>query len=137
MDALLIDTCAAIWLAAGDRVSEAATGALDDAADHDVPLYVSPITAWEIGMLVSKDRLKTLVPPDRWFDQFLKSSGVRLAAMPPRLLIASNFLPGKPPNDPADRIIAATARDLGAILITRDRLLLEYGRQGHVRAISC
>jgi PIN domain nuclease of toxin-antitoxin system len=49
---------------------------------------------------------------------------VRLADMSPDLLIAASFLPGKPPRDPADRIIAATARDLGAALITRDRALI-------------
>ena len=133
----MIDTCAAIWLTAGDTVSPAATTALDDAADLDRPVYVSPITAWEIGMLVSKGRLTTLLPPDRWFDRFLSRSGARLADMRPALLVASNFLPGKPPNDPADRIIAATARDLGAALITRDRLLIAYGRQGHIRTIAC
>jgi PIN domain nuclease of toxin-antitoxin system len=52
-------------------------------------------------------------------------------------LIASSFLPGKPPRDPADRIIAATARDLGATLITRDRALLGYGTQGHLSVAEC
>jgi len=57
--------------------------------------------------------------------------------MPPELLIASSFLPGKPPRDPFDRIIAATARDLGATLITRDRALLDYGKQGHLSVVAC
>ncbi len=57
--------------------------------------------------------------------------------MPPDLLIASSFLPGDPPRDPADRIIAATARDLGATLITRDRSLLDYGAQGHMKVVEC
>jgi PIN domain nuclease of toxin-antitoxin system len=52
-------------------------------------------------------------------------------------LIASSFLPGKPPRDPADRIIAATARDLGATLVTRDRALLDYGSQGHIAVLEC
>jgi PIN domain nuclease of toxin-antitoxin system len=47
------------------------------------------------------------------------------------------FLPGKPPRDPADRIIAATARDLGATLVTRDRALLAYGEEGHVAVLEC
>jgi PIN domain nuclease of toxin-antitoxin system len=62
---------------------------------------------------------------------------VRLAEMSPDVLIASSFLPGKPPRDPADRIIAATARDLGATLITRDRALLGYGKQGHLSVAGC
>jgi PIN domain nuclease of toxin-antitoxin system len=53
------------------------------------------------------------------------------------LLIASSFLPGKPPRDPTDRIIAATARELGALLVTRDRVLLEYGEAGHIAAMAC
>jgi PIN domain nuclease of toxin-antitoxin system len=57
--------------------------------------------------------------------------------MPPELLIASSYLPGDPPRDPADRIIVATARDLGATLITRDRALLGYGEQGHVSVVEC
>jgi PIN domain nuclease of toxin-antitoxin system len=57
--------------------------------------------------------------------------------MSPELLIASSYLPGKPPNDPTDRIIAATARELGATLLTRDRALLEYGKQGHIAVLEC
>jgi predicted nucleic acid-binding protein len=34
--------------------------------------------------------------------------------------------------DPFDRIIAATARELGTTLITCDRALLDYGKQGHM-----
>ena len=63
--------------------------------------------------------------------------GVTLADMSPDLLIASSFLPGKPPRDPADRIVAATARDLGATLMTRDSVLLNYGKQGHVNVVAC
>jgi PIN domain nuclease of toxin-antitoxin system len=60
-----------------------------------------------------------------------------LADMSPDVLIASSFLPGKPPRDPADRILAATARDYGATLITRDRALLDYGAQGYISAVRC
>jgi PIN domain nuclease of toxin-antitoxin system len=63
--------------------------------------------------------------------------GVKLADMSPDLLTASSYLPGEPPSDPMDRIIAATARELGATLITRDRALLRYGAQGHVAVVEC
>jgi PIN domain nuclease of toxin-antitoxin system len=62
---------------------------------------------------------------------------VQLAPMSPNLLIDSSFLPGKPPRDPADRIIAATARDHGCTLLTRDRVLLDYAKQGHIRVLAC
>ena len=88
-------------------------------------------------MLTSRGRLQMLIRPERWFASLFEVPGVRLADMSPDLLIASCYLPGKPPNDPTDRIIAATARELGATLITRDRALLAYGEQGHVSVVEC
>ncbi|MFZ5739720.1 MAG: PIN domain-containing protein [Pseudomonadota bacterium] len=52
-------------------------------------------------------------------------------------MVAFSFLPGFPHRDPADRIIAATAREYGYRLITRDRSLLAYAREGHIQALSC
>jgi predicted nucleic acid-binding protein len=53
------------------------------------------------------------------------------------ILLASTALPGLPPADPADRIIAATARIQGHVIVTRDRKLLDYAQEGHTRAIAC
>ena len=36
--------------------------------------------------------------------------------------------------DPADRMIVATARQRAATLITDDKLVLQYGGEGHVKA---
>jgi PIN domain nuclease of toxin-antitoxin system len=133
----LWDTHAAIWIYQKARLSQAALDALRAAHREGVPSYVSPITAWEVGMLVSRGRLQLLIRPERWFANLFDTPGVRLADMSPDVLIASSYLPGKPPNDPTDRIIATTARELGATLITRDRALLDYGAQGHVSVVAC
>jgi len=134
---LLWDTHAAIWIYEKAPLSQAALDALRAAHLQDVPSYISPITAWEVGMLASRNRLQLLIRPERWFANLFEMPGVRLADMLPDVLIASSYLPGDPPNDPFDRIIAATARELGATLITRDRALLEYGEQGHVGVVAC
>jgi PIN domain nuclease of toxin-antitoxin system len=134
---LLLDTHAAYWIANSEPVSNEAVAALADANDRGLPVLVSPITAWEIGMLVSRNRISLAINPEDWFQQLLDVGGVELAPMPPGLLIASNFLPGHVPRDPADRIIAATARRGGHRLITRDRALLDYAGAGHIRAIAC
>jgi PIN domain nuclease of toxin-antitoxin system len=63
--------------------------------------------------------------------------GVRLANLTPKVLIESTALPGRPPSDPADQIIAATARFYGFHLITRDGKLLDYAQQGHILASKC
>lgn len=137
MQPLLWDTCAVIWIYEKARLSQAALDLMAAAHRDGVPAYVSPITAWEMGMLASRGRLQLLVRPERWFANLFEVPGVKLADMSPELLIASSYLPGKPPNDPTDRIIAATARELGATLITRDRELLRYGAQGHVAVMEC
>jgi PIN domain nuclease of toxin-antitoxin system len=137
MQPLLLDTCAAVWLAEDQRMTQTALDALDAANAAEVTTYISPISAWELGMLVARDRVQLLITPQRWFARLFDAPHVRLADMSPDLLIASSFLPGAPPRDPTDRIIAATARDYGATLITRDRALLFYGEQGHINVLAC
>ena len=137
MQPLLLDTCAVIWLSENEKMKEEADAMIDSASARGVPTFVSPITAWEIGLLASRDRMRLLVTPQNWFARVLSFPGMALAELSPEVLIASSFLPGKPPRDPADRILAATARDRGATLITRDSALLGYAKQGHLNAFAC
>jgi PIN domain nuclease of toxin-antitoxin system len=137
MSGLLLDTCAAIWLAEGDTIAEEAMAAVDRAGVAGESIFVSPITAWEIGLLAARGRIAMSMPPQTWFERFLAVPGVTLTDLSVRVLIASSFLPGTPPRDPADRMIAATARENGLKLITRDRLLLDYADQGHIEALAC
>jgi PIN domain nuclease of toxin-antitoxin system len=134
---LLLDTCTLIFLTEKAHLAAAAIEAMRATKDSGGVTYISPISAWEIGMLVSHGRLQLLIRPERWFANLFEAPGVKLADLSPDVLIASSFLPGKPPKDPTDRIIAATARELGATLVTRDRALLAYGEQGHVAALEC
>ncbi len=134
---LLLDTCALIWIVTDKALASKATDELAAAREGGAIIYVSPASAWEIGLLVARNRLKLLITPKRWFQTVLGATNVQLAATPPELLIDSSFLPGKPPRDPVDRIIATTARDLGCKLVTRDRVLLDYGTQGYISVLEC
>jgi PIN domain nuclease of toxin-antitoxin system len=134
---LLLDTCAAIWISNRQPFSAAAVQALRHAREAGEAIYASPISAWEVGMLVARGRLNLQMTPQRWFERLMEAPGLRLADMLPSTLVASSFLPGKPPNDPADRILAATAREYGWRLVTRDRLLLDYAAEGHIQALAC
>ena len=134
---LLLDTCAAIWFAEDQDMSDAAFEAIDAAFDAGAAVYVSPITAWEIGLLSARGRIQLPATPQLWFRRLIDVPGMKLADISPDILIASSFLPGTLPRDPADRILAATAREFGYLLLTRDRPLLDYGEQGHIRAIAC
>lgn len=134
---LLLDTCAAIWLMNGDPISRSSRQAIAAAQADNAGIHISPISAWEIGNLVARNRLQLALAPDAWFEAVLALRGVRLAPMPPRVLIASATLPGSPPRDPADRIIAATAREFGYVVVTRDGELIPYARAGHIEAMGC
>ena len=137
ISSLLLDTHAAIWITEDQPLAAGANDALNAAYRAGHTVFVSAITAWEVGLLVSRNRLSLIAKPERWFQRLLAIPGVKLAELSPDILIASSLLPGEPPRDPADRIILATARDLGATLITRDRLLLNYGEAGQVSTIAC
>lgn len=107
------------------------------AAFLDGRVGVSPITAWELGLLASKGRLPAATKPAALLDDLLNHAGVSLEPLTPSILIDSSFLPGEFHSDPADRIIVATARALELTIITRDRAILDYARQGYVRALPC
>jgi PIN domain nuclease of toxin-antitoxin system len=134
---LLLDTCALIWGMNDDRLDDDAVAALDAASDLGQPVYLSPITAWEIGLLVARGRLTITSRPKSWFAEALEVTGTKLAALPPEVLIEASFLPGEPPADPADRIIIATAREFGMRIVTRDRAILSYAKVGHAMALEC
>lgn len=134
---LLLDTNAAIWITEGLPLASAAIEAIDAAYRAGSTIFVSAISAWEVGLLVARNRIGLSARPERWFQKVLAIPGVKLAALTPDILIESSFLPGDPPRDPADRIIIATAREFGAALITRDRLLLKYGENGRINAVAC
>ena len=121
----------------GDPLAPASRIAIRAARAANLGVYLSPFTAWEIGTLVPKSRVHLTLSPEVWFETLLAMPGVRLAELTPKLLISSTALPGTPPTDPADRIIAATARLHGYRVITRDSKLLSYAAQGHILATAC
>jgi PIN domain nuclease of toxin-antitoxin system len=134
---VLLDTCAALWLMNGDRMSAESLAAIRAARTGNDGVYISPISAWEIATLAARGRIQLTLAPEVWFAALLALPGVRLADMPPAVLIASATLPPIAPKDPADRIIAATARAFGLVVITRDGELAPYGRAGHLEVVTC
>jgi PIN domain nuclease of toxin-antitoxin system len=136
MSPFLLDTNAAIWLSR-DELTSSASEKLDEASRAGIATYVSPITAWEVGQLVSRNRLNLGTTPQRWFARILAMPNVHLTELSPDILIAASFLPGTPPRDPMDRILLATARELAATLVTRDREIIAYGEQRNVSVMAC
>ena len=64
---VLLDTCAAIWLMNGDPMSQQSRTAMSAAQVENLGLYVSPISAWEIGTLTARNRIQLALDPETEF----------------------------------------------------------------------
>ncbi|MCB1118820.1 MAG: type II toxin-antitoxin system VapC family toxin [Chlamydiia bacterium] len=123
---LLLDTH--IWLWTVLKNPKLGTHYIDSLkpAVENHRLYVSPISVWEISMLVAKKRVELEMDCLDWVEKSLRK--ILLTPFSPRIAVQSTRLPGLNHGDPADRILIATARELNAVLITHDQKLLEFGQ---------
>ena len=137
--AVLLDTCAVIWFFGGEPLQGDAQGAITRAAQAD-GVFISPISAWEIGLL-SRPRagraFQFLPDPSRWFASVMAQPGVSPAAFTPEIAIGASHLPEPLHGDPADRLLIATARATAMPIVTRDSKILAYGAAGYVAALAC
>jgi PIN domain nuclease of toxin-antitoxin system len=137
---VLLDTCAVIFMMEGLPMARLAIDALL-VARPGRGILVSVISAWEIGLIARRGR-KGRAPqfrpdPRAWFERVMTYPGIQPAPYTPDIAIAASFLPGDMHGDPADRLLVATARDLGVPLITRDARIRAYGQAGHVNVVAC
>ena len=135
-EALLLDTHYWIWLQYGAKpaLTSKEIRIVDQAATRG-NLLLSVISVWELGVLEAKGRVRLQTPCDQWVREALATPGLSLAPLTPEIALESSRLPGLFHGDPADRIIVATARSLGARLLTRDQKMIEYGQQRHVKVV--
>lgn len=133
---LLLDTHTLIWsISEGPRLGRAAKESIRVAGDEGRVL-ISAITPWEVALLVSKGRLTLEVDVMDWVRDALTIPGLTLVPLQPEIAVASTRLPFEMHADPADRILVATARHLGATLVTADGALLECAKHGHFVAMD-
>jgi PIN domain nuclease of toxin-antitoxin system len=130
---LLIDTHYWIWLqlAIHDRLTTHNLDIIHQAAAAN-NLFLSVMSIWELGMLVSKGRINLHADRTQWVEEALTLPGLTLSPLTPAIALESSHLPGSFHGDPADRIIVATARALKARLLTSDKNIRAYARQRHI-----
>jgi PIN domain nuclease of toxin-antitoxin system len=87
-------------------------------------------------MLASRYRIVLGKPTAEWVEEALLAPGLSLEPLTPTVAVESCHLPAGFRSDPADHMIVATARVLGATLMTRDRRILDYAAQGHLMATA-
>ena len=134
--ALILDTHVWLWFAEGDERVRSAHRELIREAGRGGEAHVSIISVWEIATQSVRRRIELSMPRDEWVENALTALGIRLAPLTVEIALASAQLPGPIHSDPMDRFIAATARSLGATLVTRDRRLLAYGRLGYIDVLE-
>jgi len=132
---LLLDAHAWIWAVEGDvrRVGPRSRRLIAQAEARDA-LRVSPATLFEIVALHTAGRLRLALPPERWIEASLERPGIRVAELTREVAIDAAFIPRSALPDPLDRLLVASARQLGATLLTGDAAVLAYAaRTGNVR----
>jgi len=89
-------------------------------------ILLSAISLWEFSKLLEKKRIGISCDPEDWIKSALDMPKLRLVPLSPILAYRSTILPQPFHNDPADQIIAATAREENATILTKDEIILAY-----------
>lgn len=124
---LLLDTHVWLWSADGDtrRVGRRARQALVKAESHD-RIRISPVTIFEVSALHTLGRVRLARSLDQWIEDALDAAGVRIAELTPAIASDAGTIPRTALADPLDRLLVATARQLGAVFLTADARILSY-----------
>ncbi len=120
---ILLDTCALLWLVAGDpMLSEKARRLISDSRDS---IFVSAISAFEIGVKYHKGKLTLCDVPEIWWRRSVAHHGLLVGDVTDSIFLNSTALPSLH-HDPCDRVIIATAEDISAVILTADYLIAQY-----------
>ena len=116
---ILLDTHVVLWLAFEDaKISRKARAAIEEARKSGEGVAISDISLLEIASLERKNRI-TL---GSTLEAFLIEIESRFVVFPisARVCVRAMRFPAAYPNDPADRVIGATALINGISLVTAD-----------------
>jgi PIN domain nuclease of toxin-antitoxin system len=129
---IVLDTHALVWWVNGDdALSKKAKAAIERELDGG-QIILSAISAWEIAMLVEREKLVLSMDVASWLTTVSAIDAVRFVPVDVEIGLKSIDLPGEFHKDPADRMIVATARKLAVPLVTRDEKIRVYK---HVKTI--
>ncbi len=118
---LLLDTHIWIWsLLEPAKLSRRVRAELET---PDNELWLSPISVWELLILIEKGRVEVDKDPIPWVAEVSRSIALREAAVTHDVAVESRVI-DLPHQDPADRFLAATARVYDLTLVTADDRLL-------------
>lgn len=103
-----------------DQLSPAAESSIAAALQRG-QICISSISSWEVGLLVKKGRLQLTMSAAEWVARSAVLPYVRFVPIDNQVALRSLDFPWPLHDDPADRLIVATALGLGVPLVTKDR----------------
>ena len=121
------------WLRFAEEPEKISTEAHRQLQTAREPAALSAISVWEVSLKLRKGKLRISMPLDPWLNVMLRPSFVRVVPIDAAIARLANELPGDFHDDPADRLIAATALHLGLTVVTSDHLLIDYT---HIRTLD-
>ncbi|NDC55088.1 MAG: type II toxin-antitoxin system VapC family toxin [Planctomycetia bacterium] len=117
---VLLDTHVWVWWMLGDsRLPARERDALDGLPSGERPA-VCDISLWELALLVQVGRLRLDDDLAEWLRIAASPATVRVVPIGPAVVVEMTRLPATFHQDPADRLIVATARAMGMPLATHD-----------------
>jgi len=120
---ILLDTCTLLWLVMEtDKLSFRARTLLDE---PDTLVWLSSVSAFEIGQKHAKGKLELSLPPSQWLPRALESHRLRLLELDLLSALAAAALPPIH-NDPFDRLLIATAQQHSFTFLTPDPKIHAY-----------
>jgi PIN domain nuclease of toxin-antitoxin system len=133
---LLLDTHIWIWFMLADvELDVAGRTAINQAAAAG-QLRIAAISVWEAALLASRGRITLGKPLAQWMAEAVSAPGLSIEPLLPQIAVEAYSLPDTFHRDPADRLIVATARVTSAVMMTRDKQILDYSARGHLTAIA-
>jgi PIN domain nuclease of toxin-antitoxin system len=119
---MLLDTCALLWLAGGDkRLGREAKARIE----AEPVVHVSAITGFEIGMKHAGRKLRLPIPPREWLAAVLEYHHVSVVPLDLETCVLATQLPPIH-RDLCDRFIVATAKRNGWPVATADPVFRQY-----------
>lgn len=117
---VLLDTHVWLWwLLGSEKLPKRERGEMDRLASRG-GLRLAAVSLWEAQMLHSKGRLTLNRPFDIWLRDAAAADVIQILPLDVEVVIALASLPTSFHGDPADRLIAATARSHKLPLATHD-----------------
>jgi PIN domain nuclease of toxin-antitoxin system len=117
----LLDTHVWVWsLLEPERLPKRALKVLGDASSEG---WLSPVSVWELSLLIERGRLEVDGEPGAWVREALRATPLREAPLNHEIALCSGSV-RVPHGDPADRFLVATADVYELTLVTADERLL-------------